>query len=433
LSSVLATLQPDQYRLVTWPDDRPLIVQGSPGTGKTIVATHRAAYLTHAERESRLRRVAIVGPTEQYVDHVRDVVADLGAQDVRVTSLPALLERLAGIHRASGMDTDRRLDTAWKLGRVADRAANALARRLRGMSPERAMREVVKGLVGSDPAVSAVVASDPEIAEWLSELRTWDRATKDPRYLPFLATVGQAVRRQGSWDTYEHIIVDEAQDVRPLEWRVLLNCLEPGGTLSLFGDVNQRRSDWSAPNWAGLVRDLELDDPDDPDQAAVQVLELGYRSTEAILRFANQLLPRAERATRALRVGVAPVVRKASAANLVVAAQRVAGDLSERHPHGLVAIISMDPQTLSDRYRKDGWRRGRAWHSWTNGRRTVIVLHPHNARGLEFDGVVVLEPVAFPENVGRLGLLYTALTRATQELAVVHSGPLPRILRQPRN
>src|SRR5579863_7314302 len=47
LASVLSTLQPDQYRLVSWPHDEPLIVQGHPGTGKTIVATYRAAYLVN--------------------------------------------------------------------------------------------------------------------------------------------------------------------------------------------------------------------------------------------------------------------------------------------------------------------------------------------------------------------------------------------------
>ena len=52
-----------------------------------------------------------------------------------------------------------------------------------------------------------------------------------------------------------------------------------------------------------------------------------------------------------------------------------------------------------------------------------------DARGLEFDGVVVVEPADYPENVGRLGLLYTSLTRATKELVVVHTKPLPKNLR----
>jgi len=63
LTSVLATLQPDQYELVTWPAERPLIVHGQPGTGKTVVALHRAGFLTHPEHpDGPLGRVVVVGP-----------------------------------------------------------------------------------------------------------------------------------------------------------------------------------------------------------------------------------------------------------------------------------------------------------------------------------------------------------------------------------
>ena len=78
LASVLATLQADQYKLVTWPADQPLIVQGGPGTGKTIVAAHRAAFLTNPWRPGgALRSVGLVGPTGRFVDHVRPVIKDL--------------------------------------------------------------------------------------------------------------------------------------------------------------------------------------------------------------------------------------------------------------------------------------------------------------------------------------------------------------------
>ncbi len=61
--------------------------------------------------------------------------------------------------------------------------------------------------------------------------------------------------------------------------------------------------------------------------------------------------------------------------------------------------------------------------------RAVRVLEPEQARGLEFDAVVVVEPSAFPTRAGQHGLLYTSLTRANRELVVVHSEPLPRELR----
>ena len=91
----------------------------------------------------------------------------------------------------------------------------------------------------------------------------------------------------------------------------------------------------------------------------------------------------------------------------------------------------MDPKGVSDHFRSKGWRRGTLTHSWrrTQDSPNVLVLHPDMARGLEFDGVVVVEPADFPAIIGRHGVLYTSLTRATKELVVVHTKALPRELR----
>ena len=99
LTAVLSTLQPDQYDLVTWPADRPLIVSGRPGTGKTVVALHRAGFLTHPHRlGGPVGDVAVVGPTDEYRDHVRLVSTSVGGADVPVRGLPSFLTRLARIN-----------------------------------------------------------------------------------------------------------------------------------------------------------------------------------------------------------------------------------------------------------------------------------------------------------------------------------------------
>jgi hypothetical protein len=77
-----------------------------------------------------------------------------------------------------------------------------------------------------------------------------------------------------------------------------------------------------------------------------------------------------------------------------------------------------------------GWSRGHEPERWDPNGLDLVVLHSDEARGLEFDAAVVVEPDDFPENVGRQGVLYTSLTRANKVLAVVHSAPLPRDLRR---
>jgi DNA helicase-2/ATP-dependent DNA helicase PcrA len=160
-------------------------------------------------------------------------------------------------------------------------------------------------------------------------------------------------------------------------------------------------------------------------------LTTGYRSTRQILKFANQLLNAHDRVVQAIRDGDQPTVEKARSAELRACSIQIADGLARKHAPGLVAIIGVSPKPISDKLGVLGWSRGSLQHSWTRDGRTIVVLHPVNARGLEFDGVVVVEPKDFPQNLGRDGALYTSLTRATKELVVVHSKGLPSRLRAP--
>jgi len=436
LVSVLATLQPDQYRLVTWPDDRLLVVQGQPGTGKTIIATHRAAFLTHREREGRppLERTLIVGPTDQYRSHVVGALDDLGATGIVVHSVPSLMRALVDITQKQEPEQDRRLDTSWALGRVVDKAARDLlrARRFAGQ-PKQDMKTLVNGLVADTKVHRSAIGTTAERAElsaWLLALKSFDNAARHAHALPFLACAALATRNLRRSDTFDHIVVDEAQDVRPLEWRILLRLLDDGASMSLFGDMNQRRSDWSIASWASLVGELDL--LADTTDFEPELLTTGFRSTRQILRFANQLLPTEERVVHSIRDGPEPRVEKVPAAESLGRTIEEADRLAKNHTPGIVAVISVSPREVSDKLRSLGWSGGQLQHSWTRDGRTVIPLHPVLARGLEFDGVVVVEPGSFPQNLGREGLLYTSLTRATKELVVVHSKALPKGLRRPR-
>jgi superfamily I DNA/RNA helicase len=110
-----------------------------------------------------------------------------------------------------------------------------------------------------------------------------------------------------------------------------------------------------------------------------------------------------------------------------------AASFSAKHSEGTTAIITMDPGAVRQELGKQGWRKtGPDAIAWSKDGLKVRLYQPENARGLEFDAVVVVvvEPGAFPENVGREGQLYTSLTRANRELAVVWRGALPDKLRR---
>jgi hypothetical protein len=125
LAPVLSTLQPDQYELVTVPAMDSMIIEGQPGTGKTIVASHRAAYLVNDQtppENSLAGDILLVGPTTGYSNHVREIINRLadGSRRIKVRSMLELMQHILGLRQAPGGEASRTWqDVDWKLGRFA--------------------------------------------------------------------------------------------------------------------------------------------------------------------------------------------------------------------------------------------------------------------------------------------------------------------------
>jgi DNA helicase IV len=96
MRDIVATIQPEQDALVRADVEETLCVQGAPGTGKTAVGLHRAAYLLYAHRD-RLRRtgVLVVGPNASFLRYIRDVLPALGEIDAKETTVEALVSERA--------------------------------------------------------------------------------------------------------------------------------------------------------------------------------------------------------------------------------------------------------------------------------------------------------------------------------------------------
>jgi DNA helicase IV len=95
MRDIVATIQPEQDVIVRMPLERTLVVQGAPGTGKTAVGLHRAAYLLYAHREQLTRRgVLVVGPNKSFLRYIRDVLPALG----EIHATQATIEELVGGH-----------------------------------------------------------------------------------------------------------------------------------------------------------------------------------------------------------------------------------------------------------------------------------------------------------------------------------------------
>ena len=102
MRDIVATIQSDQYRLITAEPEGALVVQGGPGTGKTAVGLHRASWLLFTHRE-QLRRVLVVGPNPTFMDYVSHVLPALGEEAVEQRAVSELLDGIV-VEREEAMD-----------------------------------------------------------------------------------------------------------------------------------------------------------------------------------------------------------------------------------------------------------------------------------------------------------------------------------------
>ena len=223
--------------------------------------------------------------------------------------------------------------------------------------------------------------------------------------------------------TFGHVIIDEAQDLSPMQWRMLARRC-PSGSMTVVGDFGQSTRPGAAQGWPEVLDLL-------PDRVPPRIVTLtvNYRTPAEIMDIAHRVLAAAApglESTRAVRrTGAVPQFESLTPENLVGAAASAAR-AATRHD-GTVAIIA--PADLHDGIVDALADIGAVADSVDALDAPVAVLDAVEAKGLEFDHVVVVEPARLvPPGAVGLRLLYVALTRATHRLAIVHAGPLPEAL-----
>ncbi|MEP6624101.1 MAG: UvrD-helicase domain-containing protein [Acidimicrobiia bacterium] len=222
--------------------------------------------------------------------------------------------------------------------------------------------------------------------------------------------------------TFGHILIDEAQDLSPMQWRMLARRC-PSGSATLVGDFGQASRPGAASGWDDVLSHLTAyDAPRRVD------LTVNYRTPAEIMDLANRLLAVAAPEippTRSVReTGEQPEFRRVD--DLIGEVSMTARDFSGRR--GTTAVIA--PEELHAAIVDSLSDIGAAASGPDALDARVGVFDALDAKGLEFDHVIVVEPARLvpPDRAG-LRTLYVTLTRATQTLRVVHSAPLPEALR----
>jgi hypothetical protein len=526
MRDVLGTIQADQDAIIRAGSGGALVVDGGPGTGKTVVALHRAAYLLYADPRLGHRRggVLFVGPHQPYLDYVVDVLPSLGEEGVQTCTLRNLVaegataavekdpdvvrlktsaelvkavEAAVGIYeepptkgmtvetpwselwlsaddwaeafeappagtahndareqvwdelvsilvdkhdddvpgellRAS-LSQNRALLTAfnrsWPLLEAADLVGDlwsvpaylracapwlspdqvrllqrddpqawtvsdlpyldAARQRLGDPEAARGRRRRAAALVAEreemDRVVEHLVASDDSEMQVMSMLRGEDLQD---------ALVDESAHDGAHGDPlsgpFAHVVVDEAQELTDAEWQMLLvRC--PSRSFTIVGDRAQARRGF-VESWRERLERVGLD------RITVATLTVNYRTPKEVMIEAEPVirgvLPDANVPSSIRTTGV-PVVR---------------GDVSQlmpmldrwlaTHDEGIACVIG---------------------HPDFRGTSRVRSLTPELAKGLEFDLVVLVDPDAFGSGLQGAVDRYVAMTRATQQLAILTS------------
>lgn len=223
--------------------------------------------------------------------------------------------------------------------------------------------------------------------------------------------------------TFGHVVVDEAQDLSAMQWRMLARRC-PSGSMTVVGDFGQASLPGALHDWDDVLRLL-------PQRAEPRVVTLtvNYRTPAEIMAVAQQVLaaaaPRVE-PTRAVRhTGDLPrflrVAHDALADTVADEARRAVAAT------GTVAVLAPPAyhESVAARLADLGGRAG----TGDALDAPVAVLSAAQAKGLEFDHVVLVEPAELvTDDPPGLRLLYVAMTRATRGLAIVHADPFPDVL-----
>jgi DNA helicase IV len=506
MRDIVATIQPEQDELVRAELDESICVQGAPGTGKTAVGLHRAAFLLYAHR-SRLQRtgVLVLGPNGAFLHYISAVLPTLGEVDVEQTTVELLLQQPKGtddaeaaavkhdlrmadvlrralyrrIRRPSGpvvvpdgsyrwrVDQDefkrmvgdaRREATAYALGRgrVIARLVAALQRQAeaRGQNCNADWtRRMARGVTPAVDEVWPTATADDVLAQLLGDPDDLARAAEGILTAKEQAAIAWARPRKAKsarWSAadavlldeiagllarvpgYGHVIIDEAQDLSPMQCRAIARRSEQG-SLTVLGDLAQGTTPWAARNWTDQL--AHLGKPD----GSVIALTTGYRVPAAVVSIANRLLA-------GLGADVPPTRSFRSDGRLTVArSQDLPGSCVDAvraalKEEGSIGVIAADAATdlLAAALRLDGIDTAQIDTMRTDtlrtgtvpeGDRRVAVVPAGLAKGLEYDHVVVVEPaeIVEAEECG-LNRLYVVLTRAVSRLDVLHHRDLPPLL-----
>ncbi|MFI5708274.1 HelD family protein [Kribbella sp. NPDC051620] len=527
MRDIVATIQAEQDEAIRAPARGVTVIGGGPGTGKTVVALHRAAYLLYSDRR-RFERggVLVVGPSAAFMAYIERVLPSLGENTVSLRAVGELVDgvratavdeadvaaikgslRMTGLLSRAARDRVPDAPTTLRVfinGATVELDANQLdnVRRnaLRRTPRNKAASEARKALVAAlwqrfpDDLRTGVYADRESFGDlvtdlpaykqffaawwpiltpgtvlrWLGDSRRAQRWSRGDFSTVEIDQLSAAIRstneftiadvalldelsnllgrppvveagkdEEFDWleglsdgvnevlttserraraiaaaeaeepDEYAHVLVDEAQDLSPMQWRMVTR-RGPQASWTIVGDPAQ--SSWPDPAEARAAMDSMLSHL----QRHTFRLSTNYRNSAEIYAFAGEVIrqqiPDADLPNAVRQTGVDPEHRIFDAGKVAQAAADAAGELLALVEGTVGVIVPPVLRPAIDSVLAE------------LGDSRVVALSPLDSKGLEYDAVVVVEPDRIvSDTLGGVRALYVVLTRATQRMITINS------------
>lgn len=273
------------------------------------------------------------------------------------------------------------------------------------------LENAAKALENVDEALADVGVNGVVTAEMLAEANAVSRRRM---------TAVEAASSDRTW-AYGHVVVDEAQELSPMQWRLLMRRC-PMKSFTVVGDIAQASAAAASSSWAEALG------PFVGERFVLDELTVNYRTPAQISEAAVAVARAAGTevsAPRAVREGQWPP-RAVLTEDLVSETVRCVGEELDQVAGGLVGVVAAASEHAEIARAVSEAFVGLSGTAESALERQVLVLTPWEAKGLEFDAVVVAEPAAVVEQAhGTVGDLYVAMTRPTQRLTLVATRDLP--------
>ncbi len=510
LGDIVGTIQGEQDEIIRAPLAGAVIVQGGPGTGKTVVALHRAAYLLYTYRFPLAGQgVLVIGPNRLFLTYIEQVLPSLGESGVELTVLgdfvpdsrvrgndPEHIARIKGDLRMTNVvrravrqrqrPLRRDLVVTYGVQRlrfsVADSEALIAKTRRRSRFHNHGRKFIVEDLYEVLAAngrydVDAQELKDNlhgsieirEALEWMWPVISAEELLHDfygfkallraaggkyfggsieslhrPRTsvdeilwtahdVPLLDEAHQllgpksGVARDHLLRTYGHIVIDEAQDLSPMQLHMVAR-RSLGGSMTIVGDIAQATSAWAHNSWESITEHLPT-----PKGVRSHELTVGYRLPGPLMDLAAKVLAKAMPELKppvAVRSeGDPPRFVTTDPDNFGTALATTIAEEREAIGAGNIAIICATgaAEDVSFFLNEAGIDHGVAYAGALE--KEVSVIEVSMVKGLELDAAIVIEPDSIVEYEPQgMRSLYVAITRATRRLTIIDTGNSAKVL-----